>query len=113
MFDGLWKHEGFGTKDPLDPNVANGHEARRRIAARDTLNDPYRMIESYVNTSYMNLRDVVRDSVRRADITIAQGADGAHVFVKDNYVQPGNKCGAAWVFFSTDQHTTRLRLGGW
>ncbi|MGH7426937.1 MAG: hypothetical protein ACREJ4_00985 [Candidatus Methylomirabilaceae bacterium] len=102
MYEGLWKHEGFGTHTPpTDPAVANGHEARRRIAARESLNDPYRMIESYVNSSYVDLRQIARDSVLRADVTIASGADGAHLFVKDNYVGSGNKCGEAWVFDST------------
>ncbi len=101
MFDGLWRHEGFGTKDSLNPALANGHEARRRIAARDPLNDPYRMVERYVNTTYDNLKALVIDSVHRADTTIARSADGAHLFVKDNYVGSGNRCGQAWIFDTT------------
>lgn len=73
--------KSFGTKDSLDPNVANGHQARRYIAARDSLNDPYRMVEDYVNTSYGSLRTVVRDSVLSADSTIEEGSDRNHIFV--------------------------------
>lgn len=98
FFPAIWSHEGFGTQDSLDPAVANGHEARRWIAARDTLNDPNRIVESEVNVSREFLGLVVVDSVLRADLTISAASDPDHLFVKDNYIVNGGKCGQAWVY---------------
>jgi len=91
----------LGTKNQNDSSVANGHEARRRIAARDPLNDPYRIVERYVGTSRDGLGRLVTFDVWEADYRITIFSDPDHAFVYDNYVQ-GNKCGQAWVFDTAD-----------
>jgi hypothetical protein len=100
MFDGMLKHEAFGTNNQNQPALANGHEARRRNAAGDPSNDPYRLIEANVDPTYMGLRATVRQEVFDADERISAAADPGHVFVANNYVQ-GNRCGQAWAFFTT------------
>ena len=100
FFSGILAHEGLGTLNPLDPAVANGHEARRRIAARDSTNDPYRIAEPVVNTSRDAILSTVRLDVDAADQRIRASADNGHAFVKNNYVVQG-LCGKAWVFHTT------------
>lgn len=97
MFDAIWAHEAMGTNNPLDSMVANGHEARRRVAARDTVNDPYRLAEPMVRTSETQLRQDVALDVDDADLRIKAMADADHWFVGNNYLVQG-VCGKAWVF---------------
>jgi hypothetical protein len=87
----------MGTKDSLNPNLANGHEARSRIAARDTANDPANIVERVVETRREYLGVLVQQVVFEADRRILTFSDPDHNLVKNNYVQ-GNKCGEAWVF---------------
>lgn len=109
MFAAIWSHEGFGTHDPLNPATANGHEARRRIAARDTLNDPYRVLEPVVQTTMPWLTALVGQRVHAIDAMISSFAN-EHEFVKDNYVQNGGKCGDTWVFDSTYSRYYKISL---
>jgi hypothetical protein len=97
MFDAIWAHEGLGVNNPNDSSLANGHEARRRIAARDPANDPYGIIEGHVAPTYADLRLLVGLDVWDADVRISDFSDPNHAYVAGNYVQ-GNKCGEAWVF---------------
>lgn len=99
MYDGIWAHEGLGTQDPLDSATANGHEARRRIAARDLANDPNTLIEGFTSPiSPSTLRDLVRDSVLTVDARISAFAGDATGLVRDNYLDPAGGCGKAFVF---------------
>lgn len=99
MYAGIWAHEGFGTQNPLDSATANGHEARRRIAARDLANDPNALIEGFISPlSPSTLRDLVRDSVLTVDARISAFAGDATGLVKDNYLDPAGGCGKAYVF---------------
>ena len=95
----LWAHEGFGTLNPLDSLVANGHEARARIAARDSVNDPYRIAEPMWDFTRSALRQNLKVLVDGADrrILVMADADTLHTFVRNNYVVQG-QCGKAWVF---------------
>ncbi len=109
LFDAIWAHEGFGTNNPLDPAVANGHEARRRIAARDQMNDPYRIAEPLVRASYSNLRADLTIAVDDADRNVNDGADSDHAFVNSNYLVQGS-CGKAWVFDSSLRRYNQIQL---
>jgi hypothetical protein len=88
--------------------VANGHEARAQIAARDTLNDPKRLVESYVNISKEYLQAVLTDSVWEAGERIRKFS-GDHTKVKDNYKQ-GNQCGQAWVLDTDSLKYLKVRI---
>lgn len=109
MFDAIWAHEGLGTNNPLDPILANGHEARRRNAARDSINDPYRIAEPLVRASYADLRFSLTLDVDEADQRISAAADPDHAFVGNNYLVQGN-CGSAWVFNTTQQAYTLIPM---
>ena len=85
MFTGLWNHEGFGTG-----TLNNGHEARGRMAAANTFNDPYSELESWWASSERALRTSIRNTVVTIDQELNAGADPNHVYVK------GNWCGSAW-----------------
>lgn len=99
MYAGIWAHEGFGTQNPVDSATANGHEARRRIAARDLANDPNTLIEGFTSPiSPSTLRDLVRDSVLTVDARISAFAGDATGLVRDNYLDPAGGCGKAFVF---------------
>jgi hypothetical protein len=97
MFDGLWAHEEYGNPlHSLDPATANGHEARRQIAARDPSNNPFK-VERFVRIDSAALVSVARLQVRTADSIISVGADTDHVYVRNNYVQQNGQCGQSWV----------------
>jgi hypothetical protein len=100
LFNAIWAHEYLGTNNPFDPILANGHEARRRNAARDPNNDPYRLAERRVGASYVGLRLGVVLDVDAAESRITAGADPDHGFVLNNYLVQGT-CGTAWVFDTT------------
>jgi len=114
VFDGLWNHEGFGSNpNRLDSTQANGHEARVRIAARDPLNDPYRIAESFVNPSFQDLIEVLHDSLLKAEDRIGRGLDGAnHVWVRNNYLlKPGStKCGEVWVSDTVQRYYRKITV---
>jgi hypothetical protein len=105
LFDAIWAHEGFGTNDPLDPVLANGHEARRRNAARDPLNDPYRIAEPLVRATYDNLRTDLALNVDAAEQRISPASDPDHASVNNNYLVQGS-CGKAWVTDTTQRQYT-------
>lgn len=99
LYTGIWAHEGFGTQNPLDSATANGHEARRQIAARNVSNDPRFLVESYVGSgSAFQFRVLIKDSVVAADDRITLFAGDATGLVKDNYLDPAGGCGKAHVF---------------
>ena len=98
LFNALWAHEGLGTQNPLDPNLANGHEARRRIAARLPSNDPYRIAEPMFRLSYAQLQGDLTLDVYTAEQQISAASDAGHLKVGNNYVTPQGNCGKAWVF---------------
>ena len=111
MFAAVGRHEAFGSRDSLDPSVANRHEARRQVAARDPVNDPYLILESFVHASHRDLREVVRWSVWEADQRISAFADPTlHTYVRDNYIVGGQGCGEAWVFDETAHAYQKIRL---
>jgi hypothetical protein len=112
LINAVLTHEGFGTQNQNDPATANGHEARRRLAAQNISNDPRAIIESYVSpVSANNLRLLVRDSVVAADVRISDFSADATGLVKDNYLDPAGGCGKAW-FLSKPQplHYVFLQL---
>lgn len=110
MFAAFWRHEGFGSRDPLDPSAANGHEARRYIGAREPVNDPYRILEGFVHRSYAELKLLVRWAIWDADRRISTFVDTLHTFVRDNYIVQGNRCGEAWVVETVDRRYYKIRL---
>lgn len=96
VFDAIWAHESLGTLP------SNGHEGRRRAAARDAMNDPYRIAEPLVGASLADLRFIVAIAVNGADGRITDASDTGHSFVGNNYIVNGN-CGQAWVFDTAQQ----------
>lgn len=107
---GILNHEGYGTQNPLDPATANGHEARRRIAASDPANDPRALTEALVHPiSSVGLRFYVYDRVIDADNRISNFAADATGFVKDNYVDNPimGDCGYLWVLFKPNSSHTQ------
>lgn len=90
MFNGIWSHEGFGTKGLTAPD-ANGHEARRRQAASQPDNDPYLTLDRMVLLTGSSLRLQVLNMVSAQDQRISVAADPNHLFVKNNW------CGDIWV----------------
>ncbi len=102
LFDAILAHEALGTNNPLDPLQANGHEARRLIAARDSVNDPYRLAEPVVRASYAQLLERVALDVLDAEREISAAADVDHAFVNSNYLVQGS-CGKAWVLDTIQQ----------
>ncbi len=97
---GLWKHEGMGSKDSLDPALANGHQARLKLAATDVANDPRALVEPLVSPySSIHLRQVIEEVVVDADLRLDAFSNDLSGFVKDNYVLPAPAvgCGQAWV----------------
>lgn len=109
MFNAIWAHEGLGTNNPFDPLQANGHEARRLIAARDSVNDPYRLAEPLIRASYAELQNRLTLDVDEADRRIRAAADVDHAFVGNNYLVQGN-CGKAWVFDPTQQAFVQIAV---
>jgi hypothetical protein len=109
MFNGLLTHEAFGTRNPNDSTLANGHEARNRLGASNPINDPYRIIERYVAPTRAELRDMVGFDVWDADLRISAAGDPGHVYVFGNYVQ-GNRCGEAWVRDTTNGQYQKIEL---
>ncbi|MHB1329846.1 MAG: hypothetical protein ACYC2K_16735 [Gemmatimonadales bacterium] len=109
LFSAIWAHEGLGTNDPLNPLQANGHEARRRIAARDPVNDPYRIAEPLIRASYAELLNGVALDVYDAEREISAAADADHAFVHSNYLVQGN-CGKAWVFNTIQQAFVQIAM---
>jgi hypothetical protein len=97
LFLAILSHEGYGTKDQNNLALANGHEARKRIAARQTDNDPYRFAEKQVHVDSTNLRTVVGQGVKFLDDVISLVGDTGHTYVYDNYLVGGN-CGKAYMF---------------
>ena len=89
---GIWDHEGMGTKNASDSTLANGHEARRRIAAGRGLNDPYKISEGIVWISTSGLRNRLGNEVWPAESRISDYADPSHNFVHSNW------CGKIWVW---------------
>ncbi len=99
MYAGIWAHEGFGTQNPLDSATANGHEARRRIAARDIQNDPRIIVEEMVSpVSASSLTFLLQSRVIDADIRIDELSSDATGRIKDNYLDPAGGCGKAHIF---------------
>ena len=109
MFNAIWAHEGLGTNNPFDPLQANGHEARRLIAARDSVNDPYRLAEPLIRASYAELQNRLTLDVGEAEQRISDAADVGHTFVGNNYLVRGN-CGKAWVFDPTQQAFVQIAM---
>ena len=87
MFNGIWDHEGFGSRN------GNGHEAQGRIAARDLNNDPYRGIEAATARSDADLKFNVAFEVDSRDQAIS-------VFSGDHNVVSNNWCGSIWIWNS-------------
>ena len=90
MFNGIWSHEGFGTKGLAAPD-ANGHEARRRQAALRPENDPYLQLDRMVLPTRASLRLQALIMVDAQDHRISDASDPNHVLVKNNW------CGDIWV----------------
>ncbi len=101
LYAGLWAHEGFGINNQLDSATANGHEARRRIAARDIRNDPRAIVEPLVlpGPSATSLKLLIESLVLNADVAIFE-LSGDEAAVKDNFLDPSGGCGRLWVFSS-------------
>ncbi len=108
FFNAIWAHEAMGTNNPLDALQANGHEARRRIVARDTLSDPYWLTEPTVRGSLTQLRIDVALDVDDADQRISAAADPDHQRV-GNYLVQG-VCGSAWVFNTPTQSYAKIMM---
>ncbi len=102
MFNGIWTHEGFGTKSQTAPD-ANGHEARRRQAAGQLDNDPYRDVERLILPTRASLLQQVANRVDAIDQAIEAYAND-HSFVKDNW------CGDAWVLDTGQVKYSRIPI---
>lgn len=83
FYAAIWSHEGFGTQDAQDSTRANGHEARRWIAARTENGDPYFVVESLVTVDRNRYRNLVRTRLWGVELRINDMA-GDHGFVRDN-----------------------------
>lgn len=88
---GIWAHEGFGTRDPNDPAQANGHQARKQIAAGQIQNDPYVVAQPIVAQDSTSVLARVRNDMSPVEVRISNFSIN-HTFVKDNW------CGSLWVW---------------
>lgn len=97
FFRGLWDHEGMGSNaTTTDYQLANGHEARRWIAARDTANDPMRIVEDIVHPDSGHFGALIENGLDGADDSI-NAVSGDHNYVNDSYLQNNGKCGRIFV----------------
>jgi hypothetical protein len=96
----------MGTLDQNNPLMANGHEAQRRLVALLPSNDPTALAERTVHSTDGLLLFVLADSMKTLDTRIDVGADGGHVFVKNNYLV-GGACGTIWAFVLQQNGTRR------
>ncbi len=100
-------HEGYGS----DPAAANGHEARRQIAAAKVENDPRALSEPVVHPGpETDLRDELAFLLIEADVRISDFASDTTGFVKDNYINypVAGDCGYLWTLFRPDSLHTKV-----
>ncbi len=93
----IWAHEEYGTQDSSSLITANGHESRRRLAAKEIANDPRALVEPLVSkTTVADLKFVLGLRVWAADQRITLIA-GDHWKVNNNVIDSltGN-CLGAW-----------------
>ncbi len=97
----IWAHEQFGTQGQSSLATANGHEARRRLAAGSIANDPRAIVESLVSeVSPDNLKRIVEQLVLDADARIFL-LSGDHQYVNGNVpTLPTGVCLGAQVLWS-------------
>jgi hypothetical protein len=80
-----------------DYQLANGHEARRWLAARDSANDPMRIVEGIVHPDSLAHNALIETGLDDADDRI-WSISSDHNYVKDNYLKKNGQCGTAWVY---------------
>jgi hypothetical protein len=92
----IWAHEEYGTQDSSSLATANGHESRRRLAAKEIANDPRALVEPLVSkTTAADLKFVLGLLVWAADQRIS-AISGDHWKVNNNVIDSltGNCLGA-------------------
>lgn len=107
LYDGIWAHEGFGTKGEGIPD-ANGHEARRQYKAAQPDGNPYAAAEPWVAKDTTLLHTLVGTTVQTVENVIDEFA-GDHDAVQNNYVETKGQnqtCGSAWVYHIEDSTGT-------
>lgn len=80
LYDGIHRHEGFGTSGQL-----NGHEARRRLGAANPANYPAAAVEGIVGSDSANLDFLGRIAVDGVDVVITEDSDPLHILVNGNF----------------------------
>jgi hypothetical protein len=110
FFEGMWDHEGMGSNGTTtDDQLANGHEARRWLAARDTANDPMRNVEDIVNPDSGHFAALIERVLDDADDEIFK-VSRDHIYVKDNYLKKNGQCGTAWVYDTAQSQFTEIPM---